>query len=56
MLEVAGIEGFLGNIDEMMAASDTEGGAWHVFVSGWWARYGTAEVKAADLYEIALGV
>ncbi|MFN4140276.1 toprim domain-containing protein [Aestuariivirga sp.] len=54
ILETAGIEGFLGNLDEMMASSDTEGSAWAAFVTGWWHRYGTAEVKSADLYELAL--
>ena len=55
ILETAGIPGFLGNLEEMMAAADTEGGAWGVFVSGWWARFGTAEVKSGDLYDIAVG-
>ena len=32
MLEVAGIDGFLGNIEEMLAASDGEGAAWRGFV------------------------
>ncbi len=50
VLEVAGIEGFLGNLDEMMAASDTEGGAWRAFVQTWWDRFGTAEVSASDLF------
>ena len=54
ILETAGIDGFLGNIEEMMAASDSEGGAWRVVRLGWWDRFGTAEVKAGDLYEIAL--
>ena len=54
ILETAGIEGFLGNLDEMMAASDAEGSAWAAFVAGWWFRYGTAEVKAGDLYDIAV--
>jgi hypothetical protein len=54
ILETAGIPGFLGNLEEMMAAADTEGGAWGVFVSGWWARYGTAEVKSGDLFDIAV--
>ncbi len=54
ILETAGIPGFLGNLEEMMAAADTEGGAWGVFVSGWWARFGTAEVKSGDLYDIAV--
>lgn len=50
VLEVAGIEGFLGNLDEMMAASDSEGGAWRAFVQTWWDRFGTAEVSASDLF------
>lgn len=54
ILEVAGIEGFLGNLEEMMAASDAEGSAWASFVSGWWNRYGTADVKAGDLHPIAI--
>jgi hypothetical protein len=54
ILETAGIPGFLGNLEEMMAAADTEGGAWGVFVSGWWDRFGTAEVKSGDLYDIAV--
>ncbi|MFN4282414.1 MAG: toprim domain-containing protein [Alphaproteobacteria bacterium] len=53
VLEVAGIEGFLGNLDEMMEASDSEGAAWRAFVSGWWDRFGTAEVGTVDLFEIA---
>lgn len=54
VLEVAGIEGFLGNLEEMMEASDGEGGVWRSFVSAWWDRFGTAEVGAGDLYELAL--
>lgn len=54
ILETAGIEGFLGNLDEMMAASDAEGSAWAALVAGWWYRFGTAEVKAGDLYDIAV--
>ena len=50
VLEVAGVEGFLGNLDEMMAASDSEGGAWRAFIQTWWDRFGTAEVSASDLY------
>jgi len=53
VLEVSGIEGFLGNLDEMMAASDTEGGAWRAFVQTWWDRFGTAEVSVSDLFGYA---
>ena len=55
VLEVAGIEGFLGNLDEMMEASDSEGAVWRGFVSAWWNRFGTAEVGTGDLYELANG-
>ena len=54
VLEIAGIEGFLGNLDEMLEASDGEGAIWRSFVSAWWDRFGTAEVGTSDLYELAL--
>ena len=54
VLEVAGVEGFLGNLDEMMEASDGEGAVWRGFVPAWWDRFGTAEVGTGDLYELAL--
>ena len=53
VLEVAGIPGFLGNLDEMMEASDSEGAVWRSFVSDWWDRFGTAEVGTVDLFAIA---
>ena len=56
VLEVAGVEGFLGNLDEMMEASDAEGNAWSAFVSVWWDRFGTAFVGTGDLFEIALAL
>ena len=55
VLEVAGIPGFLGNLDEMMEASDSEGAGWSAFIAAWWDRFGTAEVGAADLFDVALG-
>ena len=54
VLEVAGIEGFLGNLDEMMEASDGEGAAWRGFVGAWWDRFGTAEVGTSDLLDLAI--
>lgn len=56
VLEVAGVQGFLGNLDETMEASDTEGGAWRGFVQTWWDRFGTAEVGITDLYGAAIQV
>jgi len=54
VLEVAGIDGFLGNLEEMMRVSDGEGVVWRSLVAAWWDRFGTAEVGTADLYEVAL--
>lgn len=53
VLEVAGILGFLGNIDEMMEASDSEGAGWSAFIAAWWDRFGTADVGASDLFNVA---
>jgi len=54
ILETAGIPGFLGNLEEMMAASDAEGAAWSAFISAWWDRFGTAEVGTSDLFDLTL--
>jgi putative DNA primase/helicase len=56
ILNVAGIDGFLGNLDEMMAASDVEGAPWRAFIKTWWDRFGTAEVTTSDLIGMARNV
>jgi hypothetical protein len=54
VLATAGIPGFLGNLEEMMEASDSEGAAWNGFIASWWDRFGTAEVGASDVLELAI--
>jgi phage/plasmid primase-like uncharacterized protein len=54
ILEVAGVPGFLGNLKEMYEAADAEGSIWRGFVGLWWDRFGTQQVSAADLYDLAL--
>ena len=54
VLDVAGVPDFLGNIEEMMEASDSEGAAWSAFIGAWWDRFGTAAVGVADLFGVAL--
>jgi hypothetical protein len=54
ILETAGIEGFLGNLNEALEAADTEGEAWRAFVQVWWDRFGTADVGVADLFDLAV--
>jgi putative DNA primase/helicase len=53
ILQVAGVAGFLENLDEVIAASDSEGGAWRAFIQLWWDRFGTAEVSVSDLLGLA---
>ena len=54
VLENAGIDGFLGNLDESLEAADTEGATWRAFVQAWWDRFGTADVGVAELYDLAI--
>jgi putative DNA primase/helicase len=54
ILDVAGVEGFLENLDDMMAVSDSDGAMWRGFVTSWWDRFGTAEVGSSDLYDLAI--
>jgi hypothetical protein len=54
ILEIAGVDGFLGNLDEMLAASDAEGAVWRPLIQAWWDRFGTTEVGVSDLYPVAL--
>jgi putative DNA primase/helicase len=54
ILEIAGVPGFLGNLKEMYERADAEGGVWRGFVALWWDRFGTQQVGAAALYELAL--
>ena len=53
ILEVAGVAGFLANLDEVMAASDAEGNAWRSFVQLWWDRFGSIDVSVSDLLGFA---
>ena len=54
VLETAGIPGFLTNLEDMMAASDSEGAGWSTFIAAWWDRFGTAPVGSADLFDVAI--
>lgn len=56
ILKTAGIEGFLGNLDEMLASSDSEGTTWRNFIAAWWDKHRSLEVGSLDLYGVAIGV
>ena len=53
ILQVAGVAGFLDNLDEVIAASDSEGRAWRSFIQIWWDRFGSVEVSVSDLIGFA---
>lgn len=56
ILQTAGYKGFLSNLQDFYAASDTEGAAWRAFVEAWWGKFKVQEVGTAVLYPIAGGL
>jgi putative DNA primase/helicase len=53
VLEVAGVEGFLGNLENVYLRSDRERAAWDAFMTAWWDRHGAAGVPVATLQSVA---
>lgn len=49
ILDVAGIPGFLGNLEAMYEASDPDREIWRDFVSTWWEEWQDRPVKVSDL-------
>jgi hypothetical protein len=54
ILANAGIDGFLGNTEELYEAADAEGNEWREFVAAWWDVHRDAWVGAKDLLKLAL--
>ena len=54
ILEVNGIEGFLGNLDTFYEASDAERSSWGLFVDTWWERFAEETVRVGQLLLLAL--
>jgi hypothetical protein len=52
VLRVAGVEGFLGNLDELYANADVEGEAWREFTLAWWDEHGHLPTHVSDLTEL----
>ncbi|MBI4902885.1 MAG: hypothetical protein HY820_04570 [Acidobacteria bacterium] len=49
VLEVAGIPGFLGNLNELYEASDSDGQMWRELTATWWEAYRDEPKKVSDL-------
>jgi hypothetical protein len=52
ILATAGIEGFLGNREELYRRVNAEGEEWRQFVACWWDKHGDAPVKTGHLYDL----
>lgn len=54
ILDTAGIPGFLANLQQFYEIADAEGATWRAFVAAWWNERRNEEVKAADLFALAV--
>ena len=49
VLKIAGIPGFLGNLNELYEAADTDGQMWREFTGAWWEAYRELPKKVSEL-------
>ncbi len=49
VLELIGVPGFLGNLDQLYAHADDEGTAWREFTKAWWDAHGSSPVQVSVL-------
>jgi len=49
VLSVAGVSGFLANLDQLYEAADVEGQAWREFTAAWWDVYRNQPKKVSEL-------
>jgi hypothetical protein len=54
ILDVAGIPGFLGNLEDFYEKSDAEGSAWRAFVASWWTLHSSKAVTVSVLWPVAI--
>src|SRR5262249_23649968 len=52
ILDVAGIPGFLGNLEELYRDTDSEGQEWREFVAAWWGAFQDRPVTPLQLYSV----
>ncbi|HPS02826.1 MAG TPA: hypothetical protein PLA90_14905, partial [Candidatus Sumerlaeota bacterium] len=49
ILGAAGIEGFLGSLEDLYAEADDDSLMWSEFISAWWETYGPKDIPVGDL-------
>lgn len=52
ILEVIGLEGFLGNRNDLYESADVEGQAWREFISVWWEQHQSAAKPPGELNQL----
>lgn len=52
ILETAGVDGFMGNLEALRESSSTTETAWEGFMKRWWDKLGAEPVKAGDVREL----
>ena len=55
VLELAGVEGFLGNLEAFWDRADEDAAAWEAFLTAWHARFGSEPVPAGAVADLLLG-
>lgn len=55
ILQVAGITGFLGNLDQLYEEADAEGREWRALTAAWWREHRSTPVSASALNAICVG-
>jgi hypothetical protein len=51
VLRIAGVDGFLENLDQLYEEADTETAQWEAFLEAWYDRYGSEPRTATELAE-----
>jgi len=49
ILGIAGVPGFLANLDQLYEAADIEGQAWREFTAAWWQTFRDQPKKVSEL-------
>ncbi|MDP9364925.1 MAG: bifunctional DNA primase/polymerase [Chloroflexota bacterium] len=53
VLQAAGVEGFLSNLDEFYEAAVDDSDQWEELAAAWWDFYGSSEVQSKEVYHLA---
>ena len=54
ILAAAGIDGFLGNLEDLYETADAEGMMWREFISAWWETHNNQAVRVSELVDLCV--